>query len=276
MMKQSSQNIANTNNAAWNRVAIEYERRVEPFTSSFVAEMIAPFQAKQGRNKLLDVGCGSGMGSYIAAQAGFDVTASDWSPAMVDRVHERFSDINSVVADGQNLPFDNEFDYAVGAFSVIFFPSPVLGLEQMRKCLVDGGKVCMSAWGNEAETPAFRVFPDAIQATFPDFAHSTKPRRLTGSRDSLSQLLHDAGFEDIRVEGPIERKLEVPSAEEFYYRFSKTSPNVMGMLDTLDEEQEKTLRKKVMELATERSCRDDCISIPSGCYFAYGTKPGKQ
>jgi ubiquinone/menaquinone biosynthesis C-methylase UbiE len=166
------------------------------------------------------------MASYIAAQAGFDVTASDWSPAMVDRVHERFPDINFVVADGHNLPFDNEFNYAIGAFSVIFFPSPLLGLEQMRKCLVDGGEVVMSAWRNEAETPAFRVFPDAIQATFPDFAHSTKPRRVTGSRDSLSQLLHDAGFENIRVEGPIERKLEVPSAEEFYYRFSKTSPNV--------------------------------------------------
>jgi SAM-dependent methyltransferase len=275
-MRQNSKNVANSNNAAWDRVAIEYERRVEPFTSSFVAEMIAPFQSKQGRNKLLDVGCGSGMGSYIAAQAGFDVTASDWSPAMLDRVRERFPDINSVVADGQNLPFDNEFDCVMGAFSVIFFPSPVLGLKQMRTCLVDGGKVVMSAWGDEAETPAFRVFPDAIQATFPDFANSTKPRRVTGSRNSLSQLLHDAGFEDIRIEGPIERQLEVPSALEFYHRFSKTSPNVMGMLDTLNEEQEGTLQKKVMELATERSYRDDCISIPSRCYFAYGTKPGKQ
>jgi ubiquinone/menaquinone biosynthesis C-methylase UbiE len=119
MMIQRSKYIANSNNAAWDRVAIEYERRVEPFTSSFVADMIAPFEAKQGRKKILDVGCGSGMGSYIAAQAGFDVTTSDWSPAMVDRVQVRFPDIISVVADGQNLPFDNEFDYVMGAFSVM-------------------------------------------------------------------------------------------------------------------------------------------------------------
>jgi 2-polyprenyl-3-methyl-5-hydroxy-6-metoxy-1,4-benzoquinol methylase len=58
--------------------AIEYERRrVKPCTTSVVAE---------GRNKLLHVGCGGGMSSSIAAQAVFDVTASDWSPAMVDRV----------------------------------------------------------------------------------------------------------------------------------------------------------------------------------------------
>jgi hypothetical protein len=58
-------------------------------------------------------------------------------------------DFQISIPDVQNLPFDNEFNYTMGAFSDIFFPSPVLGLEQIRKCLVDRGEVVMSACGDE-------------------------------------------------------------------------------------------------------------------------------
>ena len=285
----SSNGAASGAEAEWS-AATEYERRVEPFTSSFVEEMISPFTAsmtvnshngQKKKKKLLDVGCGSGLGSSIAHQAGFDVSACDVSPAMINRAKERFpslflSDDNKIVcADGQDLPFHNEFDYAYGAFSVIFFPDPQLGLRKIKDALVDGGEVVISAWGNYEETPAFQVFPDAVKAmdSIPDEAY-VKPERIIGSKDFLSQLLKDSGFEDIYVKGPIQRYVEIRSPEEFFNRFALTSPNTMKLLDNLTEKQKEDLKAKVMELASERTRKDDgSISIPSSCYFAYGKKP---
>jgi hypothetical protein len=62
---------------------------------------------------------------------------------------ESMKDFQISIPDVHNLQFDNEFNYTMGAFSDSFFPSPVLGLEQIRKCLVDRGEVVMSAWGDE-------------------------------------------------------------------------------------------------------------------------------
>jgi SAM-dependent methyltransferase len=143
----------------WDNVVMEYERRVEPFTSSFIEKMIRPFQNKQQqqeqkgtktRRRLLDVGGGTGLGASIALEAGFDVTTCDVSSSMVQRVQERFPRLskNVMCVDGQSLPFQNEFEYAMGAFSVIFFPSPLDGLKQIRTALVDGGEVVIAAWGN--------------------------------------------------------------------------------------------------------------------------------
>ena len=273
-----SRSPSSTAAISWNNVAIEYERRVEPFTTSFVQEMLEPFLplGQNEKNRLLDLGCGCGKGSSIASDLGFDdVVACDLSPEMIARTKRRYPHITSMVADGQNLPFDNEFDFCMSAFSVIFFPDVGAGLQQIKNSLVEGGRVVISAWGDPTETPAFQIFPTAIQQEFPEFVHSSKPRRLTGAKDSLTQLFEEAGLEEISVVGPIERHIQVPTAEDFYNRFALTSssPNIISLLQKLDEHQNDRLRNAVMELATTRSDKSDCISIPSSCYFAYGKKP---
>src|SRR5580658_4186973 len=40
-------------------------------------------------SRLLDLGCGTGLDAVRMAQRGHDVTATDWSPQMVQRTRER-------------------------------------------------------------------------------------------------------------------------------------------------------------------------------------------
>ena len=79
-------------------IVLEYEARVEPFTSLFVKDLMDPIlddarKRKERNNQkpplLLDVGCGSGFASIRALEAGFLVTAVDESNAMVKRTWQR-------------------------------------------------------------------------------------------------------------------------------------------------------------------------------------------
>ena len=144
-------------------------------TTMFLEEMIAPFAVNGGDDgdrptpKLLDVGCGCGGGAIEAAKAGFDVTAIDSSPAFIGRLSERCEQSKSLsirceVADGQNLPaeYSDEFDFAVSAFALIFFSNPLVGLQETHRCLVPGGRLVISGWGDRGDSPAFRIIPDAV------------------------------------------------------------------------------------------------------------------
>lgn len=104
----------------------EYEARVEPFTASFVDEMMQPFlNSKEKSVVLLDVGCGTGAVSLWAGRHGFsNVTATDVNAAMIRRLRQRHADefqhqdtslLETVVANGQSLPssWTDRFDYAV-------------------------------------------------------------------------------------------------------------------------------------------------------------------
>jgi len=302
-------------------VVLEYEARVEPFTGIFVQDMLEPIfagekqqqQQKQQQNdhtkpsSFLDVGCGCGIASLLAAQNGFQVVATDVSEGMIRRVRQRVqekgleSSIECLVADGQNLSADlsiqashKKFDYAMAAFSIIFFPDPAQGVSEVYKLLSDkGGQLCLSAWGNSQETPAFQIFPDAFAAlqsssqkeeenptsTSKDYTAASKlvANRMTGSPATLQSLLETAGFVDVKIVGPVTHHVQVASAEEYYNRFALTSPPTRAKLDALSKANRLAVKQKVMELAQERgggvgNADDASISIPASAYFAYGTK----
>lgn len=277
--------MAPSTTVAWDdSIAHEYEKRIEPFTASFTDQLLEPLHPTSGATKFLDVGCGTGCVSIAARKKGFQVTATDVSKAMVDRLERRWMDefpcedsLDSIVADGMNVPeaMYGQFDAAVGSFSVIFFPDPKKGLEEIHSCLRAGGAVAISAWGSKAETPAFQVFPDAVQEAVPSAAADSKPKRITGSPEALRELLTSAGFSDIHVVGPVSRDLCMASAEAFYDRFAKGSPNIREIISKLDKEEVQRLKTKVVDLATARGGGHEGVSeiaIPSCAYFAYGKK----
>ena len=302
---------------------LEYEARVEPFTGLFVQDMLEPIlagekqQQQQQQNdhtkpsSFLDVGCGCGIASLLAAQNGFQVVATDVSEGMIRRVRQRVQEkglegsIECLVADGQNLSADlsskashrnndNKFDYAMAAFSIIFFPDPAQGVSEVYKLLSDkGGQLCLSAWGNSQETPAFQIFPDAFAAlqsssqkeeenptsTSKDYTAASKlvANRMTGSPATLQSLLETAGFVDVKIVGSVTHHVQVASAEEYYNRFALTSPPTRAKLEALSKADRLAVKQKVMELAQERgggggNAKDGSISIPASSYFAYGTK----
>lgn len=76
--------------------------------------------------RLLEIGCGTGIFLGVLHQAGFDVAGIDAAPAMLAAARDRLgarADLH--LGDAAHLPFDdNEFDYAVILTVLEFCPAP--------------------------------------------------------------------------------------------------------------------------------------------------------
>ncbi|WP_335808495.1 class I SAM-dependent methyltransferase [Halobacillus litoralis] len=115
---------------------------------------IVPFLTKHvTKGKIADLGCGDGYGSYLLYKAGFDVTGLDLSEDMVRRANERVNDerISFVQGDLTNLPFeDHSFDAAMAINSLEWTEVPYKGLEEMKRILRPGGRLCVGLLGPTA------------------------------------------------------------------------------------------------------------------------------
>ncbi len=94
--------------------------------------------------RLLEIGCGTGIFLEALHQAGFDVTGLDASPAMLEAARTRLGSLADLhLGDAEHLPFDdNEYDFAVLLTVLEFCPDPGLALREAarvaRKGLIIG------------------------------------------------------------------------------------------------------------------------------------------
>jgi SAM-dependent methyltransferase len=124
--------------------------------------------------EVLDVGAGTGNLAVIAASEGASVVASDLTPAMVDKGRARTEaeglDVEWVVADAENLPFEDErFDCVASVFGAIFAPRPEVMIGELFRVVRPGNTVALTAWGDygpQAEVfktfDRFRPLPDGV------------------------------------------------------------------------------------------------------------------
>jgi len=103
--------------------------------------------------RVLDVACGSGNASLVAARRHCEVSGIDYVPALIERAKQRAAAegtaIDFKVADAQVLPFaDATFDAVVSVFGVMFAPDqPKAASELLRVCrrLLPGAREARSA-----------------------------------------------------------------------------------------------------------------------------------
>lgn len=100
----------------------------------------------------LDAGCGGGNVSRIAAgivgPTG-TVTAVDFDPEIIalnqkEQTENNTTNINYLVSDIYNLPFNNQFDIAYARFLLSHLKDPELALSGMMKSVKPGGRVIVA------------------------------------------------------------------------------------------------------------------------------------
>jgi SAM-dependent methyltransferase len=102
--------------------------------------------------RVLECGCGTGWLSYLMCKSGYEVVGTDVAPhavelARANPVFQGFGTPDFVVADSENLPFENEFD------AVIFFGSLHHSLDEQAavnsayRALKPGGRCIASETG---------------------------------------------------------------------------------------------------------------------------------
>jgi SAM-dependent methyltransferase len=103
--------------------------------------------------RVLDVGCGAGGFSLLAAEAGAAVTGLDAAESLLAIARERVPAGRFDVGDNQFLPYaDDSFDVVAGINSFQYAADPVAALAEARRVAKPGGTVLVVVWGREEQT----------------------------------------------------------------------------------------------------------------------------
>jgi len=107
--------------------------------------------ALQPCSMLLDVTCGSGQFTLIAARHGVDATGVDLADNLVERARERARveglRAHFKEADAEALPFANaSFDAVTSFFGAMFAPRPKLVAGELLRVCRRGGMIAMANW----------------------------------------------------------------------------------------------------------------------------------
>ena len=125
--------------------------------TALAAPELIKFAGVHRGDRLVDVGCGTGVVALTAAQVGAKVSGSDLTPELIMRAKENAQisnlNIDFQIADVEDLPYkDDEFDFVLSQFGHMFAPRPEIALKEMLRVLKPGGVVAFSTWPPELLT----------------------------------------------------------------------------------------------------------------------------
>jgi len=187
------------------RAGLQEARNIE------IAHLLQREAAPQPRERVLDIGCGTGATAIPFAQAvapgghltGIDISAPMLAQAKENIAKARASNITLVQADAQvhRFPADS-FDLLISRFGVMFFADPVAAFANLFACLKKGGRLCMAVWAAMAENAHWQIpFDIAVKhlgTPAPVDPHAPGPMAFCDPA-YLRDILTKAGFSEIDI-----------------------------------------------------------------------------
>lgn len=169
--------------------------------TTIAAAHLVRFAALRPEQRVLDVGCGTGVVAISAARLGAKVVGSDLTPALLERAKEHSKlaqlDIEWKEADAEALPFpDASFDAVVSQFGHMFAPRAEVAIAEMLRVLKPGGTLAFSTWPPEHYVGRFFALTSRY-APAPPPGFSPPPQ--WGDVNIVKQRLGEA-VEDIRFD----------------------------------------------------------------------------
>ncbi|MFW6289430.1 MAG: class I SAM-dependent methyltransferase [Mariniphaga sp.] len=108
---------------------------------SIEKELIMPYLKHLPKDKMLELGCGTGHWSEFFSRAGFHVTAVDASDAMLEIAKKK--EIKNVVfqkADAGSLPFPDRYFHSVASITMLEFVEDINRvMNEIDRVLIPGG-----------------------------------------------------------------------------------------------------------------------------------------
>ena len=247
--------------AAWDRLAAGFDAYVTPSGIGIGDAALAAIGLGPGQ-RFLDVAAGSGALGIAAARRGAEVTAIDFSPAMIERLEARviaagLENVRSQVMDGNHLAFeDDTFDATGSQFGVMLFPDIGRGLREMARVTRPGGKVMVITMGPPSQVEFLTHFLGALQTAVPDFPGLPQdppplPMRLADP-DRLAREMRQAGLREVRVERTT-YEVEHPSAQHLWDWVTSSNPIGAMMVAGVSPEQRAAALNVMDEMLRERS-----------------------
>ena len=242
----------------------DYPSMVETFLLPLGPRLVDACDIGPGM-RVLDVAAGTGNASIPAAQRGAHVTASDLTPELLDAGRQRPEaaglELDWVVADAENLPFDDEsFDVVMSAIGVMFAPHHQIAADELVRVCRPGGTIGLLSWTPEGMIGGlFRTMGPFAPPPPP----GAQPPPKWGGEEHVRELFGDRVHFAAMERGALEvTAFERPDdyAEHFKQRYGPTIATQANA--------RANGREAVFEQALRTFCRDCNVGTPEHARFA--------
>jgi ubiquinone/menaquinone biosynthesis C-methylase UbiE len=266
---------------AWDSIAAGYDEFVAPGEAR-IAKAAFELVGLARDARFLDVAAGTGGLSLPAARLGARVTATDWSPKMIERFESRVREERLVGAEGRvmdchALDFaDDTFDVTGSLFGVMLVPDQPKALREMVRVTKRGGRVLLIAYGSPSEFEAVHVFLDALGAVDPTFEGlPSDPPPLefqVSDPEAMKQRLLAAGLRDVRVDTTHREVIEIRSGRDLWNWCLGSNPIPNMLVADLDEAKKASLREHIDVALRARADRRGVAVLTAPLNIGIGTK----
>jgi SAM-dependent methyltransferase len=145
--------------------------------------------------RVLDLGCGSGVFLRLAADRGAEVFGLDASEALIRLARARVPEAELRVGDIQFLPYDDDsFDLVTGFNSFFFAADMVAALREAGRVAKPGAPIVIQVWGNpqRCDLEAMKVIVRSFMPARPPDAPPAPELWKSGVLESMAT---EAGLE---------------------------------------------------------------------------------
>jgi ubiquinone/menaquinone biosynthesis C-methylase UbiE len=204
----------------WDLVAPGYSRTIMKVLAQYSQEAVALAGLKRGFS-VLDVACGPGTLSLLAAKKAASVTAIDFSKRMTAQFSQKLRgkavrNVKVLVGDGQDLPFEDEsFDAAFSMFGLMFFPDRNKGFAELYRTLKPGGRAVVSSWGPISRSPSMKAMYGALRAMDPSMPEPQKAAKSLEDPKVFRDEMSGAGFKQVRIL-PVRKPFPTTSVKKYW------------------------------------------------------------
>jgi ubiquinone/menaquinone biosynthesis C-methylase UbiE len=227
-----------------------YQRLLVPAVfDPFARRLVAHARVTAGM-RILDVACGTGAASRVAARAAgptgsvvaVDISAPMLAIAVAHPPEAGAARIEYLEGRAEAPPVEQHaFDLVLCQQGLQFFADRTAALAAMRRALLPAGRLAIAAWTDLPTTTSFAALADALERHLgPDAgARKRQPWSLSNG-DELRELAAGAGFEQIKLSTHIgtarfprrdlarELVLATPLASEFAAAAAQTQQAILA------------------------------------------------
>ena len=190
----------------WAATADQHDAFLAP-----VADVLLAAAAPRSGETVLDIGCGCGATTLVAAQrvgAAGAAIGLDISEAMLDVARRRAALIGGsgptfIHADVETYPFERgAADLVISRFGTMSFTDPTAAFGNMQMALKPNGRLCIATWQPLLSNDWLVVPGAALLAHSGSLPAQEGPGPFAQSDpDVITSTLTAAGFADIAIEG---------------------------------------------------------------------------
>jgi ubiquinone/menaquinone biosynthesis C-methylase UbiE len=243
-----------------------YERYVARYILAPWARMLIDAAHLAAGERVLDVACGTGVVTRIAATRvgpGGHVAGVDLNPGMIWVARSLPAPIGAPIKwfEGSALDLqlaDASFDVVLCQQGLQFFPAKVVALREMRRVLDHRGRLALSVWNNTG------LYNGAVGEALAEFVDSDAAVRFCASRQAptraeLQCLAMEAGFSNVEVR--VSRiNVHLPRLDKFALDHLAATP-VAPVIAAANPEARKNIGKRVMN-QLQRYADGDGVTYP--------------